>query len=115
MGDRILAQIAQVAVAQVRDVDILARYGGDEFIILLPQTDAQLAFIVAERIRESAASIEVETENHERLQVTLSIGVAEFVNSPTYKSIEDIIRHADQALYMAKKSGRNHTYVYSGE
>ena len=115
MGDRILAQIAQVAVAQVRDVDILARYGGDEFIILLPQTDARLAFIVAERIRESAASIEVETENHELLQVTLSIGVAEFVNSPKYKSIEDIIRHADQALYMAKKSGRNHTYVYSEE
>ena len=112
LGDRILAQIAQVAAAQIRDVDILARYGGDEFIILLPQTDTKQAFLVAERIRENVSTISMETGNNVPLSVTLSMGVAELQTSPQDKSIEEVIRHADQALYKAKKNGRNHAYIY---
>ncbi len=111
MGDKILALIAQTAAAQVRDVDILARYGGDEFIILLPQTDAQHAFTVAERIRENTAALDVQTDSGS-LAVTLSIGIAEMVDPQKNKSIEDVIRHADHALYKAKKNGRNHTFIH---
>jgi diguanylate cyclase (GGDEF)-like protein/PAS domain S-box-containing protein len=111
MGDTILAQIAQAAAAQVRDVDVLARYGGDEFIILLPQTGAQQAFLIAERIRESVASTRVETDNSP-FMVTLSIGVAEMVHTPQDRSVEDAIRRADQALYAAKQSGHNRTVIF---
>ena len=112
MGDKILAQIAQVAAAQVRDVDILARYGGDEFIILLPQTDARQAFVVAERIRTGVEDLPRE-EGAEALEITLSLGVAEMSTSPQDISVEDVIRRADRALYCAKKIGRNHAVIFS--
>ena len=112
LGDKILIEVAQATALQVRDVDMLARYGGDEFIILLPQTDAQQAFIIAERIRESVASVRVDNENSPFI-VTLSIGVAEIINSPQDGTIEDVIRRADHALYQAKKNGRNHTIIYT--
>jgi len=114
MGDRILTQIAQVASAQVRGVDILARYGGDEFIILLPQTLSQQAFVVAERIRVEVESLKMESETG-TLQVTLSIGIAEMLQEPQDRSVEDVIRRADQALYQVKNTGRNHTTIYSEE
>jgi len=107
-GDTILIQIAQVAIAQVRDVDVLARYGGDEFIILLPETDSEHAFIIAERIRESVASTNVGP-----FIITLSIGLAETVHAPQDQLIEDIIRRADKALYLAKQKGRNNTVIFA--
>ena len=112
LGDKILVQAAQTTAMQVRDVDVLARYGGDEFIILLPQTDAKQAFMIAERIRESVASVRVENENSPFI-VTLSVGVAEIIHSPQDETIEDVIRRADHALYQAKKNGRNHTIIYT--
>ncbi len=114
IGDNVLMQVARSTADQVRDVDVLARYGGDEFIILLPQTSAQQAFIIAERIRESVASKHLETENS-GLAVTLSIGVAEIRYSPKDEMIEDVIRRADLALYQAKKNGRNHAVVFTDE
>ena len=111
-GDTLLVQVAQTTAAQVRDVDIFARYGGDEFIILLPETNAQQAFMIAERIREHVASTRIETENSPFI-VTLSIGVAETIHSPQDESVEDAIRRADKALYMAKQKGRNTTVIFS--
>jgi len=111
LGDSMLMRVAHTAASQVRDVDVLARYGGDEFIILLPQTGANQAFLIAERIRESVASVRMENENGPFI-VTLSIGVAETVNSPQDETIEDVIRRADHALYQAKKNGRNHTIIF---
>ncbi len=111
LGDAVLAQVAQVTTTQVRDVDILARYGGDEFIILLPETNAQHAFLTAERIRLRVDALKVEADN-DPFMVTLSIGVAELVHSPRDRSVEDVIRKADKALYMAKKNGRDHTIIY---
>jgi diguanylate cyclase (GGDEF)-like protein/PAS domain S-box-containing protein len=113
LGDAILVQIAQVSALQVRDVDVLARYGGDEFIILLPQTSAQQAFLIAERLRERVAFTRMDTENSPFI-VTLSIGVAETVHAPQDASVEDVIRRADQALYVSKKMGRNNTVIYNG-
>lgn len=112
MGDAILRQIASIASSQVRDVDILARYGGDEFTILLPQTTAEQAFHSAERLREAVAEMHVE-EAGNSLSVTLSLGIADINLDPPDASIEDAIRRADQALYKAKQSGRNHTIVHS--
>ena len=112
LGDIVLTQIAQTTAAQIRDVDMLARYGGDEFIILLPQTSAQQAFQTAERIRQSVASIRVGVDKN-LLAATLSIGVAEINYTPQDESIEGVIRRADKALYAAKKSGRNHVIIFS--
>jgi len=112
IGDAVLAQVAQVTAAQVRDVDILARYGGDEFIILLPETNSQAAFHIAERVRLGVAAIRVTTEN-EPLTVTLSIGVAETIHTSQGKSIEEVIHRADQTLYKSKKNGRNQTSLFT--
>jgi diguanylate cyclase (GGDEF)-like protein len=95
-------------------VYVQARYGGDEFIILLPQTDADQAFQIAERIRENVAATHLETESS-GLAITLSIGIAEIKFNPDDEMIEDVIRRADQALYQAKKNGRNHAFVFKDE
>ncbi|MBK8783841.1 MAG: diguanylate cyclase [Anaerolineales bacterium] len=114
IGDNVLMQVARSTAEQVRDVDVLARYGGDEFIILLPQTNAKQAFLIAERIRESVAATHLETENS-GLAVTLSIGIADIRYNPKDEMIEDVIRRADQALYQAKRNGRNHAIVFKEE
>lgn len=110
-GDAILINISQIAKAQIREVDIIARYGGDEFIILMPETNAQQALLLAERIR-----VAIETSNSNRdgefQAATISLGVAEIALA-TDRSVEAIISRADKALYQAKQSGRNHAVIYS--
>jgi diguanylate cyclase (GGDEF)-like protein/PAS domain S-box-containing protein len=113
-GDNVLMQIAQTTSTHMRAVDVLARYGGDEFVILLPQTNAQQALQIAERIRESIAAVRLETEKG-TLTVTLSIGIAEAFSDTRDENIETIIQHADKALYMAKAKGRNRTITYSSQ
>ncbi|MBN8582888.1 MAG: PAS domain S-box protein [Anaerolineae bacterium] len=113
LGDEILVQIAQVARLQIREVDILARYGGDEFTILLPETNSEQAFITAERIRQRVEGAHIEAGNGS-ISVTLSLGVAEILQSQD-RSVENIIRRADKALYQAKQMGKNHTVIYSSE
>jgi diguanylate cyclase (GGDEF)-like protein len=110
-GDQLLAQVAQILALQIRAVDILARYGGDEFIILLPQTSAQQAFPLAERIRTSIENLQVNLEEA-KASATLSVGISEIQKRPMDENIEQIIKRADQALYMAKQRGRNHTAVF---
>jgi diguanylate cyclase (GGDEF)-like protein/PAS domain S-box-containing protein len=105
-GDKMLVEIAQAAVAQVRVSDVVARYGGDEFIILLPNASAQQAFPIAERIRASVAAIRLGAENAMSV-MTLSIGISEIRHEPVDESIDRVIQRADQALYKAKQCGRN--------
>ncbi len=112
IGDKVLEQVAQATAKQVRDVDVPARYGGDEFIVLLPQTSAQQAFFIAERIRESVASTRIAADNSPFI-TTLSIGVAEINYAPPDESVEDAVRRADKALYVAKQNGRNHTVIFT--
>lgn len=109
-----LVKVAQAASLQVRSVDALARYGGDEFVVLLPQTNAQQAFPVAERIRASVADLQIETEKGP-LTVTLSIGISELSFDPMDEDLESIVRRADKALYSAKSAGRNCTKVFQAE
>ena len=110
-GDKILAQVAQTTAAQMRTVDVLARYGGDEFVILLSQTSAQQAYPIAERIRASISALRMQTETGP-LAITLSIGIAEIWREPADESVERIVQRADKALYAAKQAGRNRTVIF---
>ena len=110
-GDRLLVMAAQTAAAQIRSVDVLARYGGDEFVVLLPQASAQKALPIAERIRTSIEAMRMETGKGP-LGITLSIGMAEISHAPVDENVENVVQRADKALYTAKAEGRNRTVIY---
>ena len=112
VGDIILKSVAQIARDQLREADILARYGGEEFIILLPNSSAAEAMIVAERIRYNVAAFHYEM-NGDFVKVTLSVGIAELRSD--VGSLDQLVQFADQALYAAKAAGRNRVMVYSTE
>lgn len=113
-GDRMLILVAKTAASQIRSLDALARYGGDEFVILLPHTNLQMAASIAERIRFNLAALQIPTERGP-LQVTLSIGVADLRTNPPDQSVEQVVQRADQALYSAKQSGRNQVAIFPAE
>jgi len=113
-GDKMLTTVARTASEQVRSVDSLARYGGDEFVILLPQTNAQMAYAIAERIRMSVEALSIPTEKGP-LSVTLSIGIAEMQADPADESVEQVVQRADKALYAAKQGGRNRSHINFGK
>lgn len=103
-GDRVLQLIAAVCRESVRNIDIVGRFGGEEFIVVLPHSDAAAAAIVAERIRNTMQQSALDTDQG-RVTVTLSLGVAEAgLESETF---DDILREADRSLYRAKRAGRN--------
>jgi diguanylate cyclase (GGDEF)-like protein len=105
-GDRALSEFAGVLAGVVREVDVVARYGGEEFALVLPETDAAGAFVVAEKIREAlAAHLFGDTDGARCCTLTVSIGVATY---PTYADDkESLLRRADDALYRAKNGGKN--------
>lgn len=113
IGDEVLKQVAVLFRKSLReDIDLPARYGGEEMIALLPETDAHGAQIVAERLRESIEKHEF-TGSDEPLHVTVSLGVAEF---PSHgNEALELIRKADTALYACKEKGRNQSAIYSEE
>ena len=113
-GDKLLAEVAQTAAAQVRAPDLVARYGGDEFIIALPYTSAQQALAVAERVRAGVAAIPVDAfrNDKEPFIITLSVGITEMGHEPADDNVERIIQRADDALYEAKRSGRDRTVIF---
>ncbi|MFI5243173.1 MAG: diguanylate cyclase, partial [Gemmatimonadales bacterium] len=104
-GDRVLSQVAQLLKGAVRDIDRLGRYGGEEFMVLLPGTVLDAAVTFAERARQ-----EVETHQFKFdggvLSRTLSVGVAGWPH-PRIHTHEQLVKAADQALYLAKSLGRN--------
>ena len=107
-GDAALKAIAEACDKSVRDIDTVGRFGGEEFIILLPHTKADEAAIVAERIRSTILESEVYWQE-QRLDIKLSLGVAEAgVHGDGH---DELITAADQALYLAKRSGRNQTVI----
>ena len=110
VGDEVLRQVTAVMEAQLRDTDIVGRYGGEEFAILLPNTDAQDAFLLAERLRHAIAERTFDCGTHQ-LKQTISLGIAELAHSQDdyIKSIEA----ADVALYQAKDRGRNRAVLFT--
>jgi diguanylate cyclase (GGDEF)-like protein len=107
-GDQVLKEFAMLVTGGARANDAAARYGGEEFAIILPHTDAERALRVAERIRLAVSEF-VFLEDSRPLHITVSGGVATYHASPDLKSVDDLVRAADRALYKAKKSGRNRT------
>ncbi len=116
-GDKLLAMVAQTAVAQLRASDVVARYGGDEFIVMLPHASAQQALPVAERIRARVAAIRLDAsrDDKEPFTIALSIGISEMQLEPADESVDRVIQRADEALYTAKHSGRNRTMIFGQE
>jgi len=103
-GNRLLKQLTRLVHAELRYTDVLARYGGDEFIVLLPETPPAGALEVASRIRESIASAPLELDS-KRVSCTVSIGLAS--HPADGNSIDAVVARADRAMYQAKRAGRN--------
>lgn len=108
-GDKFLKKFAHVAQSELRDVDKLGRYGGEEFLVIINETDAQDAFLLAERIRTSVANNKIEL-NKQEVSITISLGITEISESKN-ESPERLIQRADEALYAAKKAGRNRSTI----
>ena len=104
IGDRVLMTSAERVRQNVRTVDIVGRYGGEEFVILLPEASAASARVTAERLREVLAAQPVTFEGGS-VMISASLGVAEI--SSRHRRLEDLIHEADLASYRAKSSGRN--------
>ncbi len=103
-GDLMLREIARAAAQTLRHADFLGRFGGEEFIVFLPHTDALGALDVAERIRERVAAIQLEWRG-QQIRTTVSLGVATL--GITHDTVGALIADADRALYTAKDAGRN--------
>jgi two-component system, cell cycle response regulator len=112
-GDQALRQLARLLRRSSRSYDLVARYGGDEFAVILPETNKKTAAEVAERIRTCVERTRIEDE-HQGLgwHVTASLGVASFPEDAAETT--GLIRKADQALYQAKSGGRNRIALYRG-
>jgi diguanylate cyclase (GGDEF)-like protein len=109
VGDRILQAVTAVFQAAKRDADVIARIGGEEFAILLPETTAAAAAQFAERLRQQLRNSAPSVEG-EKLPITVSIGIAAVIRGTS--GIEALLRDADQALYQAKTSGRDRITVW---
>ena len=106
IGDQVLVRLAHLLQESHRKSDFVCRYGGEEFVILLPETDLESALSVAEEFRERIESCSISLENHQTVKFTISLGVSQIDHSKD-TSIENILNRADEALYIAKDSGRN--------
>ncbi|MEX0695446.1 MAG: diguanylate cyclase [Rhodospirillales bacterium] len=104
-GDRVLKSLASVCERELRDVDVLGRFGGEEFTVTLPDTTIETALEAAERLRSALAEIRVLLDDGQEISFTVSIGAAALQNSD--EKLFDLLNRADQALYQAKQNGRN--------
>jgi diguanylate cyclase (GGDEF)-like protein len=104
MGDVVLKGVAKTLQKEARATDIVARYGGEEFAVVMPETDAAGALVIAERIRERVKALVFETTQGQ-LKVTLSLGVAGVPDDAATKG--DLVERADGCLYHAKRNGRD--------
>ena len=107
-GDRVLKEFADRIASSIRGIDLACRYGGEEFLIAMPDTDLAFASVVAERLRQEIATSKFKLHNgRDELGVTVSIGLASTENGPEDDSAQKLIKRADEALYEAKNGGRN--------
>ncbi|BCR05936.1 diguanylate cyclase response regulator [Desulfuromonas versatilis] len=112
-GDVVLVALADMLRHHLREYDMAARFGGEEFALVLPDTDMPRAVQVAERLRESAGEMTF-SGILRNLKLTISLGVACYPRGNRIKSVDDLIRLADYALYNAKGAGRDRVEVMEG-
>lgn len=103
-GDKVLTAVAQILQRSLRTGDIAARFGGEEFLIVLPRATKEVAATIAERVRLAIAENKFDVGIDSPINITISIGVAQFQPG---NSMTDWFKHADEALYSAKQQGRN--------
>jgi diguanylate cyclase (GGDEF)-like protein len=109
-GDAVLRQVASLIADNIRASDLFGRYGGEEFMLILPETQPDEAVLLAEKLRNLVANQALVIAGNQRLRVTISIGVAGEVGSQL--QIDALVDQADAAMYAAKSLGRNRTYPY---
>jgi diguanylate cyclase (GGDEF)-like protein len=109
VGDIVLQALSKVCLETLRQVDVAGRLGGEEFAIILPETDSKEALEVAERFREAVANIEVVIPSGLPIHFTVSIGVTTLGKKNI--NLDILIHQADKALYQAKETGRNKVCV----
>jgi two-component system cell cycle response regulator len=107
-GDLVLKEFAKRLEGNVRGVDLSCRYGGEEFVVVMPDTEVNAASMVAERLREQVAAqpFKIGEGDDDTLDLTISIGVAATQGDKTADA-DQLLQRADQALYRAKNEGRN--------
>jgi diguanylate cyclase (GGDEF)-like protein len=110
-GDGVLQRVAQVLRNELRSTDVIGRYGGEEFLVVLPETSLEGASAVAEKIRETTAATTIAVADKESVTVTVSIGLAELAGGHVVGARE-LLRRADEALYSAKHAGRNRVWSW---
>lgn len=109
-GNRLLKLTVQCIQSQLRQSDIVARFGGDEFVVVLPDTPSNGAMGVAERVRKSVESSPLTTRER-KVSVTVSIGIAGYPNQG--HDLDTVLEHADHAMYASKSGGKNRSTLYS--
>ena len=109
VGDEVLREVAQRCRINIRGIDLIGRYGGEEFVVLLPETDLPAARIIAERLRTAVANTPIATQRSGSVTLTISLGVAALTASTP--DLATLLHHADEALYVAKRRGRNRVEV----
>jgi diguanylate cyclase (GGDEF)-like protein len=110
-GDLVLREVAGALRRSTRGSDVASRYGGEEFLVLLPECRFDAALRKAEQLREEIAKLELHYDGRPLGPVTASLGVAAFPDHA--KESEELLRHADEALYLAKQAGRNRVVAYA--
>ncbi len=109
-GDRVIRDVAAELRQQKRETDIAGRYGGEEFGVILPDTDVEGGRVFSERLRKAVEQRVITTSGNTRIRVTISLGVAPFEGG--FSSHEAWLEAADQALYRSKEGGRNRTTLH---
>lgn len=108
-GDKTLRVVSTIIRETIRETDIAGRYGGEEFIILIPGVSCEGTRVLAERLRNNIKATAIQVDSHKRLSVSASIGISGI--SPDIKSPEQLVKSADEALYRAKATGRDRTCI----
>jgi len=112
MGDEVLKNCARIIKENIREIDIAGRYGGEEFLVILPNTPLDGAVIVAERLRCKVSQYSIEVPCEEKpIRITMSFGVCSYPEAKI-ETEEDMLKAADEALYISKQESRNQTTFY---
>ncbi len=119
IGDLVLQRVVKAACAELRSSDMIGRYGGEEFVIILPMTSAQQSYKLAERIRAGVEALRTPTPIGD-VSVTISVGIVELLHAPRAsgaepETLDNLIRSADEAMYAAKRAGRNRIEIFERE
>lgn len=109
-GSKLIWHMSKIIKSNLRVTDLVARYGGDEFIMLLPETEPAYAHMVAERIRTTLESSPMPLDKGRSLKLTMSLGIASYPKDA--ETIQDVMLMSDKALYESKRAGKNRCTIY---